>query len=282
MNNQSLILLAIGLFVGLIVTTAAIDQYLFNEHPPSQVKGLLWRAKTAFAHVKDLEAVLEVSESEGGSEPIRMLVRLVNTPPQVLSVRYLDPPELRDELFTVENDLLSHYLPKDDLIVVKRWVGVPLAAIGLASLDIKQLEKDWKAGRVTVQILQSPPSFSSELTATSISLDETLSGEKEGPFYPLHPESLAPLAESFAEVDRSGRRAGSLGAEHILEVRDGKSGDLTRMIWIDSDNYFVKKVVFFADEKRTKTITVQRLEIDQGLTPDEVLRLPAGAIVIRG
>jgi len=73
-----------------------------------------------------------------------MLVRLVNTPPRALSVRYLDPPSLRDELFTVDNDLLTHYLPKEDLVVVKRWVGVPLAAIGLASLDLTQLERDWK------------------------------------------------------------------------------------------------------------------------------------------
>jgi len=281
MNNQSLILLAIGLFVGLIVTTAAIDQYLFNEHPPSEVSGLLWRAKTAFAHVKDLEAVLEVSESESETEPIRMLIRLVNTPPQALSVRYLDPPSLRDELFTVDNDLLSHYLPKDDLIVVKRWVGVPLAAIGLASLDLKQLEKEWKAGKVIVRVLQSAPSFSSGLTSTPISLEETLSGANRAAPYPLCLESVAPMAKSFAEVSwTSGTR--SLGAEHILEVRDGKSGALTRMIWLDSDTYFVKKVVFFADEKRAKTVTVQRLEIDQGLTVDDVLRLPTGALIIRG
>jgi len=281
MNNQSLILLALGLFVGLIVTTAAIDQYLFSKHPPSEVSGLLWRAKTAFAHVKDLEAVLEVTESGSETEPIRMLVRLVNSPPQALSVRYLDPPSLRDELFTVDNDLLSHYLPKEDLIVMKRWVGVPLAAIGLASLDPAQLEKDWKAGKVIVRILQSAPSFSTDLSSTPLSVSETLSGQMAANPYPLCLGAVDPMFTSFAEVSGS---TGStpIRTEHILEVRDRKSGALTRMIWLDSDTYFVKKIVFFADEKRTKTINVQRLEIDRGLTADDVLRLPTGALIIRG
>ncbi len=274
-------LLAIGLFVGLIVTIAAVDQYLFDKHPPSEVSGLLWRAKTAFAHVKDLEAVLEVTESENETEPIRMLVRLVNSPPQALSVRYLDPPSMKDELFTIDNDLLSHYLPNEDLIVVKRWVGVPLSAIGLASLDLAQLEKDWKAGKVIVRILQSAPSFSGVITSPSLSLEETISGTDRTLPYPLCLESVDPIARSFAEVDRASG-SGPLGGEYILEVRDGRRGELTRMIWLDSETYFVKKVVFFSGEKRTKTITVQRLEIDQGLTADEVLRLPTGAPIIRG
>jgi len=255
MNNQSLILLAIGLFVGLIVTTAAIDQYLFNEHPPSEVSGLLWRAK-----------------------PVRMLVRLVNTPPRALSVRYLDPPSLRDELFTVDNDLLAHYLPKEDLVVVKRWVGVPLAAIGLASLDLTQLERDWKGGKVIVRILQSAPSFSTDLSSTPLYLSETLSGRTTTGPYPLCLGAADPMIASFSEVSGST----TIRSEHILEVRDGKSRALIRMIWLDSDTYFVKKVVYFADEKRTKTINVQRLEIDQGLTADDVLRLPTGALIIRG
>jgi len=86
------------------------------------------------------------------------------------------------------------------------------------------------------------------------------------------------MIASFSEVSGST----TIRSEHILEVRDGKSRALIRMIWLDSDTYFVKKVVYFADEKRTKTINVQRLEIDQGLTADDVLRLPTGALIIRG
>ena len=278
MNSQSLILLAIGLFVGLIVTAAAIDQYLFNEHPPSEVSGLLWRAKTAFAHIKDLEAVLEVSESRGETEPIRMLVRLVNSPPQALSIRYLDPPSLQDELFTVDNDLLSHYIPEEDLIVVKRWVGIPLAAIGLSILDPGQLEREWKAGKVTVRILQSVPSFSTTLSSTPLCLSETLSGEPLTIPYSFCLDTASPAWMSFAELSGTS----PIRAEYILEVRDAKTGELTRMIWIDRDTYFVKKVVFFSGDKRTKTITVQRIEVDQGLTAEEVLRLPTGALIIRG
>lgn len=102
MNNQNLILLGIGLFVGLIVTIAAVDQYLLSEHDPMEPDGLIWRVRTTFSRIKDLEAVLEVIESGDEDRTVRMLVRLLRGPEPALSVRYLSPDIVRDELFTVD------------------------------------------------------------------------------------------------------------------------------------------------------------------------------------
>ena len=283
MNNQNLILLGIGVFVGLTVVVATVDQYLLNEHDPREPEGLLWRSNTAFSRIKDLEVVLEVVDTEGEDRIFRMLVRLLNGPDPVMSVRYLDPVAMRDELFTVNRDLLSHYLPQEDLIVIKRWIGLPLAAVGLASLNLSQVEKDWRAGKVRLRVIQDISGFSAGLFQTSIVLSETISG------CPLHPSFS--ICSNTQEQDQflrgfAGFEEGSLGGSiqggYILEVTHARSGELLRMIWIDRESYLVRKIVFFANGKRATSLRVERITLDQGLTAEEILALPRGVEIIRG
>jgi len=283
MNSQSFILLALGAFAALIVTVAAIDQHLFSEHPPSEVGGLIWRVENAFSRVKDLEAVVEVTESETSYMPVRMRIRLLNNPLPSLSVRYLDPADLEGQIFTVENDLLSHALPGEDLIVVKRWVGFPLAAIGLAGLDLSLIESEWNAGKLALQVLETVPAFSMDSFSTPITVGGTLTD----PSYDILASFCPGLCEeqlstvSFAHAPGSPLESAIRG-EYILEVRDAPSGELVRMIWIDRETYFVQKVVFFTDCRRDKTIELQQVMIDQGLTVEDVLTLPRGLEVLRG
>ena len=282
MNNQSIVLLAIGVFVSLIVAVAAIDHYLFEEHPPAEVDGLIWRVENAFSRIKDLEAVVEVSENSSSHAPVRMLVRLLNRPLAALSVRYLDPADLEGQVFTVENDLLSHYTPSEAVIVVKRWVGVPLAAVGLASLDLAQLREDWLSGQLTLQVLQSVPAFTSDVFSNAITLTGTLTEETVsalGSFASGVYEDEPKINVSFvgdANVESSIR------GEYILEARDAGSGELVRMTWIDRESYLVQNVVFFVDGQREKTVRIQRIAIDEGLTEEDVLTLPRDVEIIRG
>ena len=163
MNSQNLIIFAIGVFVGLIVTVAAIDQYLLEEHPPTEVSGLIWRNENAFSRIRDFEAVLEITKAGAPNEPVRMLVHYLNAPIPVLSVRYLRPDSIKGEQFVVQNDQLSHYLPQENLVVIKRWVGVPLAAVGLGNFDLSGLKEDWSSGRVTIEVVQNVPGFTQDL-----------------------------------------------------------------------------------------------------------------------
>lgn len=283
MSNESFLLLAIGVFLSLIIAVAAVDQFLLDEHPPSEVAGLIWRVRNAFSRIKDLEAVVEVTLSVEANAPVRMLVRFLNQPLPALSMRYLDPESLQGQVFTVQNDLLSHYIPQDKLIVVKRWVGLPLAAVGLAGLDLTQIERDWQAGLLNVQIVQNLPGFSADGFSSSVSLDVTLSND-----CPSIAESLCPQIPNQDYVTSALSLAGdsnignTIRGEYILEARDSSTGQLSRIVWIDRETFFIQKVVYFVDGERDKTIQLQRITIDQGLTPEEVLTLPGGIEIVRG
>jgi len=283
MNNQNLILLGIGVFVGLMVIVATVDQYLLNEHDPREPEGLLWRSKTAFSRIKDLEAVLEVVDTEAEDRIFRMLVRLLNRPDPVMSVRYLDPVGMRDELFSVNRDLLSHYLPQENLIVIKRWIGLPLAAVGLASFNLSQVEKDWRAGKVRLRVIQDISGFSADLFQTSIVPAETISGCLRYPLFSicLNSQEVDQFLPGFAGFEE-GSLGGSIQGGYILEVTHARSGELLRMIWIDRESYLVRKIVFFANGKRATSLRVERITLDQGLTAEEILALPRGVEIIRG
>jgi len=297
MDNQNIILLAIGLFLTLIITATAIDQFLLAEHPPLEVDGLIWRVENAFSHIRDLETVLEITEDGAPSQSMRMLVRYLAGPPSALSVRYLHPDSVEGEIFTIENDLLSHYFPKENLVVIKRWVGVPLAAIGLAGFDLQQLKSDWNMGNVRVQVLQNIAGFSDDLIPSPIVLSNAFSASaspmvvftEPAPgtvcpalsFSPIGEETVQSCEPSFAYVTEI-RASNSIQGNYILEVRDAQSDALERMIWIERETYLIRKVVAYRDGKRQTTIRVEWIILDQGFMEGDLLNLPQGAEAIRG
>jgi len=299
MDNQNLIIVAIGVFVALIVTVVAVDQYLLDEHPPTEVSGLIWRIENAFSRIRDLEAVLEVTKAGAPNEPIRMVVRYLNGPIPALSVRYLRPEVIKDERFVVQNDQLWHYLPQENLVVIKRWVGIPLAAIGLGNLDLSGLKEDWSAGRVKVEVVQDMPGFTQDLFQTPLALATSFSQIDDG---------TSPLSSAFSTLDcpisfsfcptleaHDGSyttswgqtttlgASGAIGGSYILEVRDARSDELLRMIWVERDTYLIRKIVAFKDGQRSTSLYVERIDLDQGLTEEEVITLPTrGVETIRG
>jgi len=298
MNNQSLIIFAIGAFVTLIVTVAAVDQYLLDEHPPTEVSGLIWRIENAFSRVRDLEAVLEITREQEFDEPIRMVVRYLSGPIPALSVRYLRPDAVKDERFVIQNDQLSHYLPRENLIVIKRWVGVPLTAIGLAQLDLAGLRDDWTAGRVRIEIVQDAPGFTQDLFPSPVIVAASFAqpGTAESFFSSTFSADCYPVAFSFCpgfEADDAAPTIweglsslgipASIGSSYILEVRDSRSDELMRMIWVDRETFLIRKIVVFEDGMRSTTLLVERIDLDQGLTEEEILTLPTrGVETIRG
>jgi len=287
MNSQNLILFGMGLFVALIVGVVTVDQYLLDEHNPMEPAGLLWRVETAFSRVKDLEAVIEATQSEQAENTIRMRIWYLSTPQPTLRVRYLDPPALEGEIYTVDRDLLSHYVPKDNLTVIKRWVGFPLSQIGLECLNVETLENEWRAGKVTLRVVQNTPQFESFSFPDALCVRETISGRREPEAFslcatgPTATVSMA-LGASVSGVDRD-TSVNTIPGGFILKVYDAKTGDLTRMLWVDRETFLVKQVVLFsADGKRTTSLYASQLILNQGLSAQELLLLPRGTEVIRG
>ena len=279
MNSQNLILIGVGIFIGLIVTVAAVDQYMMSQHNPMTPSGLIWRVQTAFDRVKDLEAVIDV-EGGGDTGTVRLLLRFVRSAAEALSVRYLDPSAVRGELFLVNRDLLSHYIPQDNVIIVKRWSGFPLANIGLSGFSLEQLSADYAAGRVRLKVVRDETGFGANLFPTPIEPALTISGRRVLPPLSLIKGTggLPPLVGSFSQVQGGG---GTIRGDFVLEVFDHR-GALTRMIWIDPETYLVNRVVQITGGKRAITLTVERMTINQGLTASELMTLPRGVKVIHG
>ncbi len=279
MNSQNLILIGVGIFIGLIVTVAAVDQYMMSQHNPMTPSGLIWRVQTAFDRVKDLEAVIDV-EGGGDTGTVRLLLRFVRSAAEALSVRYLDPSAVRGELFLVNRDLLSHYIPQDNVIIVKRWSGFPLANIGLSGFSLEQLSADYAAGRVRLKVVRDETGFGANLFPTPIEPAMTISGRRVLPPLSLTTGSggLPPLVGGFSQVQGG---SGTIRGDFVLEVFDHR-GTLTRMIWIDPETYLVNRVVQITGGKRAITLTVERMTVNQGLTPSEIMTLPRGVEVIHG
>jgi len=274
-----------GLFVALIVGVVTVDQYLLDEHNPMEPAGLLWRVETAFSRVKDLEAVIEATQSGQAENTIRMRVWYLSSPQPTLRVRYLDPAALEGEIYTVDRDLLSHYVPKDNLIVIKRWVGFPLSQLGLDILNVEALESEWRAGRVTLRVAQNTPQFDSFSFPNALCVQETISGRREPASFSLcatTPTSPMALEASVSGVEHD-TNVNAIPGGFILKVYDARTGDLTRMLWIDRETFLVKQVVLFsADGKRTTSLYASQLILNQGLSAAELLLLPRGTEVIRG
>lgn len=281
MNNQSLILLGLGLFVGIFVTVVAVDHYLLTEHGPLDPEGLILRVETAFSRIGDLEAVLEVTGETDEGTPLRVLVRYKAGPDAALSVRY-SPDDPNGELFTVNRDLLSHYLPREDMIVIKRWFGVPLAAVGLASFDLAQLERDWQAGKVKLQVLREALGFGENAPSSSLVVPTSLAMQDEAEPYSvglaIRAQQVLPGVSAVVIQAEEDAVAGGF----ILEVSDPRTGEVSRRVWVDKETYLVTKTASYSEGKRVAGIRVERMTLNQGLTAEQILTLPKAGETIRG
>lgn len=282
MSTQGYVLLAVGLFMTLIVTIAGVQQYLLDAHPTTKVEGLIWRVERALSQVRDLEAVVEFGEPGAEGEPIRMLVRLVSGPPPAVSAKYLAPAALQDEIYTVQNDLLSHYLPSDNLLVVKRWVGLPIAAIGLSGLDVSRIKTDWTEGRVQIGIVKEGGGFPLDGFPAAIGVGGTFVAAQAAEPYSFSPgmEETSSARPSFSAADAMMGEA--FQTAYVLEVRTTATRQLERMIWIDRRSFLVQKVVFYTNGERDRTIRIEEMTLNQGLTAEQILTLPENTEVVRG
>ncbi|MEW5826850.1 MAG: hypothetical protein AB1778_08475 [Candidatus Bipolaricaulota bacterium] len=281
MTGQSYVLLALGVFAALIVTVAGIERYLLDEHPPDQVDGLLWRVTNATTRIRDLEMTVVSTEDE--ETPLRSVVRILGGPIPVLSVEYVEPESMRGQIYTVQRDLLSLYVPENGVTVVRRWMGLPLAAVGLAALDVTHIEKEWQNGRLVLQVVQEEPSLPLALTDTvlvpSTSVGSVALEVGLWPQASLFPEGLA-ATPRFGGPDPT-EWATRLPTHYLLEVRNGDTLELMRTLWIDRSTFMVRRVVTF-DGGRRRTVEIENAKVNQGLTAQDVLIIPRGGPVLRG
>lgn len=310
MDNQSLLLFSLGAFAALILAVVAITQISLDQHPVTEVGGLIWRVGDEFDRIQDLEVTLQVTDESRPGEYVKFKIKYVKNPTPVLSMRYVPPEDVSEdvfmssvgnETFSIENDQLSYYIPSENVSVSKRWPGMPLVDVGLGFFKLSQVEKDWEAGITEIRILQDP-GFSEIPSATSLSLGIESFTYTANPFdripglEPQGGESYA-LCLSFCpdlQVEDptlnvgfakflSEYNGGTLQNSYILEIRDAQSKDLLRMIWINPVTLLVQKIITFRNGERSTTFLVQSITIDQGLTESDVITpRPDDVLNIRG
>lgn len=282
MSGQGFVLVVVGLFTALVVAVAGVTQYLLDQNPTSDASGLLWRVQSALSGVQDLR--VNVSSSEGGDveAPVRMVVRALVGPLPLLSVEYTAPASVAGQIVTVENDLLSHYLPQEGVIVVRRWAGVPLAAVGLAGLDVSRLRADIRQGVVAARVVEDFAMLPAIESGMDFALSTTLAGTvlPSAPLIsldgdPVFSPTLPGLAPRFAP-------GALIRPNFLLEVRDATTGALKQALWIDPATYFIRKVIYYEGDQIQRTLQVDGLVINQDLTADDVLIVPRGVPVLRG
>lgn len=283
MNSQNLILLGIGIFVSLIVTAVALDQAFLAKNDPMEPGGLLARTEAAFDRVQDMEIVLNVVSTGEESHPLQMRVWYINGPDPAARILYLAPADLKGEVYTVDRDLLSHYIPQENMTVIKRWAGFPLSDLGLASFDLRGIEEEWKQGKVTLRVSQNIPRFDMNLFPTDLLVTKTLAGCTQWDPFSISsgykPSPMLSISISGVTADSG---LNPIPGGFVLQVYDKKTGQITKMFSIDRDTFLVRQIVLFADEKRSTTISASQMIINQQLNRDEILVLPRGTTVIRG
>ncbi len=283
MNSQNLILLGIGIFVSLIVTAVALDQAFLAKNDPMEPGGLLARTEAAFDRIQDMEIVLNVVSTGEESHPLQMRVWYINGPDPAARILYLAPRELKGEVYTVDRDLLSHYIPHENMTVIKRWAGFPLSDLGLASFDLRTVEEEWKQGKVNLRVSQNVPRFDMTLFPTDLLVTNTLAGCTQwDPFSISRGYQPTPSLSMSISGVTSDTGLNPIPGGFVLQVYDKETGQITKMFSIDRETFLVRQIVLFADEERTTTIYASQMIINQDLNRDEILVLPRGTTIIRG
>lgn len=283
MNSQNLILLGIGIFVSLIVTAVALDQAFLAKNDPMEPGGLLARTEAAFDRIQDMEIVLNVVSTGEESHPLQMRVWYINGPDPAARILYLAPRELKGEVYTVDRDLLSHYIPQENMTVIKRWAGFPLSDLGLASFDLRTVEEEWKQGKVNLRVSQNVPRFDMTLFPTDLLVTNTLAGCTQwDPFSISRGYQPTPSLSMSISGVTSDTGLNPIPGGFVLQVYDKETGQITKMFSIDRETFLVRQIVLFADEERTTTIYASQMIINQDLNRDEILVLPRGTTIIRG
>lgn len=283
MNSQNLILLGIGIFVSLIVAAVALDQAFLAKNDPMDPGGLLARTEVAFDRVQDLEIVLNVVSAGEESNPLQMRIWYINGPDPAARILYLAPSQLKGQVYTVDRDLLSHYIPQQNMTIIKRWAGFPLTDLGLSSFDLRGIKEQWKQGKVTLRVSQNIPRFDMHIFPCDLLITETIAGSVQWrPFsIAIGETKTCRLLPSISGVS-SDAALSPIPGGFILRVYNKATGQITKMISIDRETFLVRQVVIFANEKRTTTIYASQMILNQELNRDEILVLPRGTTIIRG
>jgi hypothetical protein len=311
MNSQNLILLGSGLFVAIIVAFLAYDEFQQREHRPTEPQGLIWQVNTAFDRIRDLEMVIEIdapaangarhgtlapalASTEAATDstptalasPVQILVRYINDGQPAVSLRFPveDGDTTNDELLVVDGGRLSHFLPEENTTITRFGLArLSLVQLALSMFRLGDVDAVCREESVELSVEQDMAGPPADLFAPALRLQTSLSGEPTGNGgLCLDPLRCAASTDwSYVALEDPMVQSPIQGG-YVLKVADEDSGTLRAMIWIDQNDYTVRKTVYYVDGQRAYSQRVLRIELNPGLTREDVVALPRGAMEIEG
>jgi outer membrane lipoprotein-sorting protein len=279
----------------LLVLLSLLAPLVLGQHqqPPQlepELRAFLQRLKAAYAELEDLQAIVTILQitPEGKERETRVRIKTL-VKQRILRLEILDPPEIRDQVYTLEGRLLSQYIPVSKVIIIQElteqhalytyleWLNFDLEEI------IARLQEEGFSLTLSQQI--TSPALPLELQ-----LGITIAGLAAGQ---LHPPSLLSLSlreppgvEDFPLALRVS--AWQLG-DYLLEATSSQKGLASKeWIWIDPVNLVPRRVearltreVGGKLKEEGLILLVREIHLNRGLTAGELLALPKDAQIIR-
>jgi outer membrane lipoprotein-sorting protein len=275
MNKKVLLSLIIAL---LAVTAAAQVEF----------QSFLQRLGEVYSTLRDLQATVTIKKltAEGREKDVGQVRIGTLVKQKVLRLEYLEPPEMRGQVFTLSGYQLSQYFPVNNTIVVQEitesHVLYPLLEFLNFNLEeiVARLQEEGFSLTISQWIVPLTPT-------AELSLTNTISGLAGG--YSAEPLALGlSLAEEMEGLPLELKVSRWKLGDYLLEAIPAEEGPVSKeLIWIDPLDLVPRRVETHyerrVDGKVREEVTIyliSDIRINQGLTEEGLLALPKDARII--
>ncbi len=293
MQDQNWILIGVALFLSLMVTITTVEHLLQERHDPGTPDGLIWQIQRRLLPTKDVDAVLSIStagRAGAGSTHLRLHVQAIVTPQFALRIQYLDPPELRGQIFILHDNVLSHYHPLTNIVVTRELPEIATTAIEQIGLDLLRLQQKWQAGEIDLRVVRTRVMFAGFLVKSPIDLPTSLANFSSSVQQGNLSVSCVVMVDgrcfqhslgiTFTATATSANKP--IRKAYILEVKKAGTTELMNIIWVDHETFLIDRIAFFFAGQRTRTVVVEQITFNQNLTLNNILFLPYGIEIVHG
>ncbi len=276
-----------------LVLLSLLAPLVLAQQQQPELQAFLQQLKAVYAELEDLQAIVTILQiTPEGKEREQARVRIATLVKQkVLRLEFLDPAEMRGQVYTLDGHLLSQYIPVNKTIIVQEITEQHALYPFLESLnfDLEEIVARLQGEGFSLVLSQQ---ITSPALPLELDLGTTIAELAAGrpPLPSLLSLSLREPAgaEDFPLALRVS--AWRLG-DYLLEATSPqmqKGLSSRELIWIDPADLVPRRVeVHLLREaegkikEETTIFLVREVQLNHGLTEEELLALPKDAQIIR-
>ncbi|MCR4403740.1 MAG: hypothetical protein NUW06_00310 [Candidatus Acetothermia bacterium] len=259
---------------------------------PPEFQAFLQRLKEAYVDLQDLQATVTIVKlTPQGKEKLESRVRIGTLVKQkVLRLEFLEPADLRGQVFTLDGYLLSQYLPVNNLIVIQEITAQhPLyPLLEFLNFDLEGIVARLQEERFALGISQQLTSAS---LMTELDLQNTVAALARG--QAVEPTAIGLSLErvhyGMEDFPFSLTVSSWKMGDYLLEASSQQEGLLSQeFIWIDPLDLIPRRVEIHLVrqlegkvKEEVTTYLVNEIQLNRGVTEGALLALPKDAKIIR-